>query len=276
MISPSKISQCQELSIDASNPPSYVYFPIIFRDTNGTLNNGKTNLSTLINGLKNIVTTIAQEAISTGEYDDPTQGGGGSGGGSSSDYSQLLSEVQSLRNQVNNLTQASNYPIHKIVINNGTEDVATYNLPTAPGTSSQTIKIISSAAQRPKYQVELTISTINITGTTLSVGIDVVSSTQNIYDGGTLTSVVASGSFSGGGTSGSLASVTLLNTSTTISNSNSSMLHDTLTGTVPSGTDQVQVTVSVVINNSSSNTVTAMASKYGSTTNTGKASTLIS
>ena len=54
------------------------------------------------------------------------------------------------------------------------------------------------------------------------------------------------------------------------------MLHDTLTGTVPSGTDQVQVTVSVVINNSSSNTVTAMASKYGSTTNTGKASTLIS
>jgi hypothetical protein len=68
----------------------------------------------------------------------------------------------------------------------------------------------------------------------------------------------------------------LLNASTTISNSNSAELTGTLTGSVNAGTNQVQVTVSIVINNSSSNTVTAMASKYGSTTNTGKASTLIS
>ena len=274
MITPSKISQLNELNIDASSPPSYVYFPIIYRDSNGTLNNGKTNLSNLINGLKNIVTTIAQQAISTGDYEQPVQPSGGGSGGSSD--TNLANRVNRLEQAVNAITSSSNYPTHKIVINNGTEDVATYNLPTGPGASSQTVKIISSAAQKPKYQVELTISTITVTGTSLSVGINVVASTQGIYDGGTLTKITASGSFTGGGTSGSLTSATLLNTSTTINNSNSAELTGTLTGSVNAGTNQVQVTVSIVINNSNSNTVTAMASKYGSTTNTGKASTLIS
>ena len=274
MITPSKISQFQELNIDVTNPTSYTYFPIIYRDSSGTMNNGKVNLSNLINGLKNIVTTIAQEAIDTGEYEQPSSGGGSSEGGSTD--SALANRVTALENQINAITSSTNYPTHKIIINNGTEDVATYDLPTGPGSSSQTIKIVSSSAQRPKYMLELTISTITITNTSLSVGISVVASTQGTYEGGTLTKVEASGSFSGGGTSGSLSSKVLLNTSSTISNSHSEELTESLTGTVPAGTSQVQVTVNLRINNESKDILTATASKYGNTTNTGKANTSIS
>lgn len=272
MITPSKISQFQELNIDVTNPTSYTYFPIIYRDSSGTMNNGKVNLSNLINGLKNIVTTIAQEAIDTGEYEQPSSGGGEGG----SVDSNLVNRVTALENQINAITSSTNYPTHRIIINNGTEDVATYNLPTGPGSSSQTIKIVSNSAQRPKYMLELTISTITITNNLLSVGISVVASTQGIYEGGTLTKVEASGSFSGGGTSGNLSTKVLLNTSSTISNSHSEELTDNLTGTVPSGTSQVQVTVNLRINDENRDILTATASKYGNTTNTGKANTSIS
>lgn len=272
MITPSKISQFKELNIDVTNPASYTYFPIIYRDSNGTMNNGKANLSNIINGLKNIVATIAQEAINTGEYDDPVSPGGGGGGSSDSS---LANRVTNLENQINAITSANNYPVHKIIINNGSEDVATYDLPTGPGSSAQTIRIVSSSASRPKYLLELTISTITVTNTTLSVGINVVASTQGTYSGGTISKITANGSFTGGGTSGALGTVTVVSSSTTISNNNSLEATGTLTANVPAGTNQIQVTVALQINSENKNAVTAMASKYGNTTNTGKASTLV-
>lgn len=271
MITPKKISQFQELNIDVTNPASYTYFPIIYRDSNGTMNNGKANLSNIINGLKNIVATIAQEAIHTGDYDDPVSPGGGGG---SSDTS-LANRVTNLENQINSITSSSNYPIHKIIINNGSEDVATYDLPTGPGSSAQTIRIVSNSASRPKYLLELTISTITVTNTTLSVVINVVASTQGTYSGGTISRITASGSFSGGGTSGNLSSIVVLNSSASISNNNSLEETGTLTANIPAGTNQIQVTVALQINDENKNSVTAMASKYGNTTNTGRASTLV-
>ena len=270
MINPTKISQFQELSVDVNNPPSYTYFPIIFRDNNGTLNNGKTSLSSIINGLKNVIVSVAQQAISTGEYQEPTSPG--SGGGDSS----LANRVTQLENAINNITQASNYPVHKIIINNGSEDVATYDIPTGPGGASQTIRIISNSATRPKYLLELTISTINVTGSTLTVGVSVVASTQGTYEGGTISNIQASGSYSGGSTSGSLNAVVLSSSTTNITNSNSLEVTGTLYGSIPAGTDQVQATVQLRINGQDRVVLTAIGSKYGNTTNAGKASTLIS
>lgn len=270
MINPKKISTCEELPINIDNPPSNAFFPVVNRDSSGVLQNKKVSLTDLINGLKSKVASIAQESIDTGEYEQPSGSGSGSG---SVDTSQFESRLAAVENRLSVLSSSNSYPTHKIILTDGDTSV-TYDLPTAPQSASQTITIRTSNVSVPKYAVTLSIATITISGTNLTVGVTIAVSTGQNYTGGTLGPMSIGGTYSCS-TAGSFNSVPITSSNVSIASGYSETFSGTLSVGIPANTNNVTVTARLSINDEDVG-LSVIASKSGSTVNTGQATILIS
>ena len=253
-----KISQLDSISMNLSSngqlTPSVLFVPAFTRNGSNTTSNGAVNLATLVSLIYNRIVEWAQQAISTGEYEEPSAPSGG-GEVSLSAFNALKSRVTALENGSSGgggSINVGSFPTHtiQVITQNGT---TSYSLPCAPDSDNETV-IINVVSGDALFTVSLTVSNVNITGSSITTAVTATVSKSG-GAGGTLSSIKVSGSFicgSGGG-SGYFTEQEMISSSYTVTGSQTHST--TVTGTGATGSSAT-VYITVKVNNKAANQTT--------------------
>ena len=244
------------LSSNGQLTPSVLFVPAFTRNGSNTTSNGAVNLATLVSLIYNRIAEWTQQSINTGEYEEPAAPSGG-GEVSLSAFNALKSRVTALENgsgggSGGGSINVGSFPTHtiQVITQNGT---TSYSLPCAPDSDNKTV-IINVVSGDALFVVSLTVSNVNITGSSITTAVTATVSKSG-GTGGTLSSIKVSGSFisgSGGG-SGYFSEQEMISSPYTVT---SSQTHSTtVTGTGATGSSAT-VYITVKVNNNTANQTT--------------------